>query len=275
MAQDPWRRAYQLSRQKQAGDAPQPGLDPARKPPRAPGFPWLRIVLLLLAFLGLGGLGAWAWLSRERWVPQVREKLPEPVKEAVPAPRVRVDRTALEDGLGIRLAVFGDYDELLAATREWKVDWRLTAMGPGRVRLEAPGVKAYAGPGGIESYIVNVPQVLITPCWKRWLPVLRKAGLSPELSWQALTGEQEPPSGAREYQYANSKAVQLGSEWARQAFVLRFEGGVLVRLEGRTNYGPYRPPGELKPLQPEVVEPMATPHDTGGPQQPAPAAPGK
>ena len=120
-----------------------------------------------------------------------------------------------------------------------------------------------------------MPQVFVTPRWKPWLPALRKAGLSPELSWQALTGGQEPPSGTREYEYANARAVQLGQEWARQAFVLRFEGGVLVRLEGRTNYGPAKPPGELKPLQPEVVEPQAEPRGAEGALQAASAAPAK
>jgi hypothetical protein len=246
MAQDPWKRAYQLQRLKQTGA-------PAGPPPSAPRLrqprPWLTVLLLLLLMLALGAGGYFAWLSRERWLPQAREELPAPVQEAVPVYRRGVDQGALEDGLGIRLAVFGNVHDMLAATRDWNIEWKLSSLGSDRARVSAPGVWARANANVIEYYELDITGVYASLCWKKWLPELQRAGLSPELSWEMLTGEKNG-EGNQEYELRSADSLKRPEGTVRQAFVLRFVDGYLRRVEGQVSFGPAIPPG---PVQREDV----------------------
>jgi hypothetical protein len=249
MAQDPWKRAYQLQRLKHAGA---PGTPPPSAPRLRQPRPWLTVLLLILLMLALGGGGYFAWLSRERWLPQAREELPAPVKEAVPVYRRSVDQGALEDGLGIRLAIFGNVHDLLAATRDWGVEWKLSSLGSNRARVSAPGVWARANGDAIEYYELDIAGVYASPCWKPWLPELRRAGLSPELSWEMLTGEQGV--GNQEYEYRGADSLQRPEGTVRQAFVLRFVDGYIRRVEGQVSFGPAIPPGPVQREAPPTLE---------------------
>ncbi len=273
MAQDPWKRAYQMQRLTQAG-AP---AGPEKPPPRRSR---LNIALLILALLALGAAGYFAWLSRDRWsqllaqeLPGMREKLPEPVREAVPVPLRQVDQGALETGLGIHLTVFASSYDLIAATREWGVEWRLTSMGGERARLSASGVKVYANAGIIESYDLDVAQVFAAPEWKPWHSQLRRAGISPELTWQLLTGEQDAAAAAGnlEYEYRNRHSVQRSEGTARQAFLLRFTDGYLRHVAGQISLGPAIPPGPVTREAPRTEQPAPGPDAAAAqpPLQPA------
>lgn len=255
MAQDPWKRAYQLQRLKQSSAPAVPPYPTA--PPRQPR-PWLTVVLLLLLMLALGGGGYFAWLSREHWLPQAREELPAPVQEAVPVFRRGVDQGALEDGLGIRLAVFGNVHDMLAATRDWGVEWKLSSLGSDRARLSAPGVWARANANLIEYYELDITGVYASACWKPWLPQLQRAGLSPELSWEMLTGEKNA-EGNREYELRSADSIHRPEGTVRQAYILRFVDGYLRRVEGQVSFGPAIPPGPVQRDAPPTLEHPAPP----------------
>lgn len=276
MAQDPWKRAYQMQRLKQAGAPQTPDSPPPRRGSRA------LAALLLLLLLALGAAGYFAWISRDRWaaslsqqLPGMREQLPEPVREAVPVPMRRVDQAALEQGLGIHLTVFASSYDLIAATREWGVEWQLTSMGGERVRMSAGGVKVYANAGIIENYDLDVAQVFASAMWAKWWPQLRRAGISPELTWQLLTGEQVTGelAGNQEYEYRNKHSVQRPEGTARQAFLLRFTDSWLRHVEGQISLGPAIPPGPVDRGQPGGAAVEGTP-DAAGPQAPARPHPG-
>ena len=248
MAQDPWRRAYQMQRLKQAGvETAATG-----RQPRPQRKAWQLTILLLLLMLALGAAGYFAWLSREQWLPQageIREELPAPLRDALPKPRHDIDQAALEQGLGINLAVFASPLDVIRATREWGLEWKLTATGADRTRLSAPGVKIDAQGDMIEFYDLDVPQVFAAPEWRQWLPALRLAGISPEMSWEMLTGE-KPAAGNLEYEYRNRETVQWKLGRVRQAYVLRFVNGYLRHVEGQISLGPMREPGPVSHAQP-------------------------
>jgi hypothetical protein len=257
MAQDPWRRAYQMQRLKQAG-APAAGEPP---PPRRRSRTTAAWLILLMLALGAGGYCA--WLSRDRWamqlarqLPGMREELPAPVRDVVPAPRRSVDQAALEEGLGLHLTVFANSYDLIAATRAWGVEWRLTSMGDERARMSAGGVKVYATGGVIEYYDIDVAEVYAAPAWKQWQPALRRAGISPELTWELLTGVQGPAAGNQDYEYRSARSVRRPEGATRQAFILRFVDGRLRHVEGQISLGPAIPPGPVTREAPRVETPQ-------------------
>jgi len=232
MPRDPWKRAYDRRRLERGGG------DPARD---QPAVRWVspRSVALAVALLALVATGVTAaWLYRATWLPRVREELPPSVAEHVPVPRVAVDFGALEQGVGHGLVLLGDYLDLISGTRELEPEWQVTQTGPDTLRLESDGIKVYVEDGLIRTYTLELPEFFASDRWREWHGDWREAGIMPELSWQALTGEEQQATGKTEHLYISPESVKLDEGWLRRAFNLEFRDGSLRRLEGRLEFGP-------------------------------------
>lgn len=232
MAQDPWKKAYLLSQTRQAG-SPAAGPPPPRLR-RAPRWGCIIGSLLLLILAG-GAAAAWYW--RDAWLPRHYAKLPAPVKQAVPEPQVQVDLQALDDGLGVELTMFGDYKDFIAATREWRPEWKLS-QGEGQQRLSAPGVKVYIRDGLIFTYELDIPRLFTEPAWAPWRSALSAAQLTPELSYTALTGEQAAPPGESEVKLHGKREQDVAGGWASAVYILGFRDNQLRRVVGGVDFGP-------------------------------------
>lgn len=232
MARDPWKKAY--DRKRLGGNPPE--LRNAK-----PKDKWLSPapIALGLALLALIITGATAaWIYRARWLPQVREELPQQVAEHVPVTRVDVDYSALEHGVGHGLVLLGSYLDLIDGTREMEPDWQVTQTGSDTLRLESDGIKVYVQDSLIRTYTLEVPEFFISKKWESWRAEWQKAGISPELSWLQFTGENPKPGEKTEHLYVSSEAIKLKEGWMHRAFNLVFVGGSLRRIEGRLDFGP-------------------------------------
>jgi len=233
MAQDPWKRAYD---RKRLGSAP-----PAEARGATPTDKWLgpapiALGLALLALIVTGVTAA--WIYRASWLPQVREELPPAVAQHVPVPRVVVDYSALEQGVGHGLVLMGSYLDLIDQTREMEPDWQVTQTGANTLRLESDGIKVYVQDGLIRTYNLDVARFFISGKWKDWRAEWQQAGIFPELSWLEFTGEEPRPGEKTEHLYISAESVKLKEGWMHRAFNLVFRGGKLAQLEGRLNFGP-------------------------------------
>jgi len=242
MAQDPWKKAYLLSKALRAGQAPKGGVakplgqvDRAVRPTgRTPNWGCIIGVSLLVL---LAGAGVALWLFRWWWVPRYRPELPKPVQQALPEPRVQVDVVALDSGLGVDLVMFGDYLAFVNATRDWGPGWTLSNAG-GEQRLSADGVKVYVRDGLIMTYDLNLQQIYADNKWLPWQTALRKAQLTPDLTYSALTGGQEMPAGDSEVKLKGQQQAKLKDGWASAVYILHFQDGWLRRVVGAVEFGP-------------------------------------
>jgi hypothetical protein len=231
VSREPWKRAAQLSRLQQRR---KPG--PSR-PGRTPGSFNFGACALIAGLVLLVAVALTAWLSRNWWIPRYRDRLPEVVAESVKEPRVYPDFVALEQGMGAGLVVFGDYTDLIAGTRDWRTDWQVTQTGPENLRLEATGIRVYIRGGMIETYNIDLQALLEDEQWAGWRPAWERAGLTPDLTWPAYSGEQEMPGGLQEDIVVSDKAVKHGANWVRPAWALQFHNGWLRRIEARIEFG--------------------------------------
>jgi hypothetical protein len=248
MSKDPWRKAYQLSRIKRESE-PKPGQPPARVVIRR-AFPWGPVVSTAVLVLVLGG-GAAAWFTRGWWLPRYKPELPPVVTENIAEPRVTVDYTAVEEGLGIKLCILGDYLDLVAATRDLGFEWELKQLGGEQLRLEAPGLLVYATQGQIWNWKLDLDKVFADQRWAGLQSALRKAGLSPDLTWAALTGEAATPAGVKEQVVRSSAKRQMPQGWAHPNYVLAFTDSWLKRVEGRIEFGETAPEQSESQKRPE------------------------
>ena len=193
----------------------------------------------MAAWVGFGlvvsmlGVVALLWFYRGWWIPRYRDSLPVFVAQELVEPRVYPDFMALEEGMDAKLVVFGDYLDLLKATRDWHNDWEVKQTGPNTLRLETTGISVHVVNGQIETYLLNLDRVFADEGWNGWLPSWREAQLTPGLSYSALTGEKENPPGLAEYTYTSAKSVKHGRNWVKPVWVLHFHGGWLKRIESR------------------------------------------
>ncbi len=239
MPQEPWKRARQLHELKQAGIKPAPKASQAR-PVQDRRNLWRALLGWIIVILVLS-LGAAAYFFRGLWIPRYREAMPpgleRVVQEVAPEPQVTLDYQALEGGLGIELRIFGDYLDVLKATNTWGVQWQLTDTGAGTSRCTAPGVKLYVEQGRIRSYELDVAQVFEDAAWKPWRSELKRAGISPDLTWTALTGETEMPRGMAEREIHSSNDAQWAGTTAHAMWKLQFTDGWLRYLNGGITVG--------------------------------------
>lgn len=232
MPQEPWKRARQLQDLRHAGVQPAS----AAPPPKLKRRPrWLRVLGWLLLALILGGAVA-AYFTRGWWFPRYRGMLPPVVENAVeqaaPEPAMTLDYQALESGLGIELRIFDDYLDVLNATNDWGLDWKLIDTGNGTLRCSAPGLTLYIEQGRIRSYELDLETVFATEAWELWRKDLERAGLSPDLTWTALTGEEEMPRGIAEREIHSANDSQWAGGPAHAVWKLQFHDGWLRYLNG-------------------------------------------
>jgi hypothetical protein len=235
MPQDGWRRAYILSRSRQ-GTPPSASSPVPPRPRSGRQRNWGCIAALVLLLL-LAAAAVALWLYRWWWVPRYRERLPDPVRQALPEPRASIDLTSLDAGLGCQLRQFSDYLPLIDATRAWGVEWELAETGGGTTRLSAPGLLVYTRDGLILTYDLDLRAVYANARWVQWQPLLRQAGLSLDLTYTALTGKEDMPAGKSELEYDSANRVELKPSPARGKYILHFTDGWLTRVVAAVNYG--------------------------------------
>jgi hypothetical protein len=258
MAQDPWRKAYNLTRSRTPADA-RPGTRTGKLPAdlrrRPAAWPW--IALLLLA---TGGAGYYLWHERGVLIPKYADGLPAPMAKTVeqtPLPRQELDIAAMDGGLGIGLNIDGDYLNLIGATRGWGVEWKLVELGSGNARLTAPGVIVYAARGRISGYKLEIKEVFRNELWQPWRKELSQAGLNPELNWRTATGEAQMPKGMTEHVVTGRSGHSFAGENAESSYMLYFRDGWLTRIEAGLSTG--------QPVPEPIFE---QPRDAGPPQAP-------
>lgn len=266
-APEPWKRAANLSRMRQ-----QQAQAGARAPQvivvqRArPVWPWVTLVLALAA-----AGGVYAWGQRGVLIPKYAKQLPEPAAQAVektPLPVQQIDIAALDGGAGIGLALGGDYLNLIAATRDWQVDWKVVDLGSGQARLDSPGLTVYTGGGKIHGYRLDIKEVFgsgddVKP-WQPWRKRLADAGISSELNWRTATGEAEMPKGVTEKVLTGRGGLKFGGEAATTAYTLVFRDGWLIRVEAAPSLGDIPEPiVEPSTGSVETAPPPITPKPTG------------
>lgn len=233
MAREPWKRAAQLSRARQ-GKIPAKQTGGMHLQRHRPSLPRI-IGLVLLALIIVGGAGL--WFFRGWWIPRYRDSLPDVVAQGLREPQVYPDFMALELGMDAKLIVFGDYLDLIKATRDWHTDWEIKQTGPTTLFLEADGLSVNVLNGQIETYMLDLDRIFAEEKWQGWLPSWREANLTPDLTYTALTGEQDAPPGLAEYTYTSKTSVKHGGSWVKPEWVLHFHNGWLKRIESRYQIG--------------------------------------
>ena len=178
-------------------------------------------------------VAAGLWFFRGWWIPRYRDSLPEVVAQELKEPQVFPDFIALEQGLDAKLVVFGDYLDLIKATRDWHNDWKIKQTGPTTLRLETTGISVNVLNGQIETFTLNLDRVFEDEAWAGWLPSWREANLTTDLTYTALTGETESPPGLVEYTYTSQNSVKHGGSWVKPQWILHFHNGWLKRIESR------------------------------------------
>jgi len=226
MPKDPWQRANELSRLRESRPSGSSGsLPPAR---RGPLF-----ALLLLLVLGAGAAIFWAY--RDRVLTATRQTpLPVPVQEVVH----RLDQhppdiDALDRGLGIHLSIGGDYKEVISATRDWGIEWKLTAPGGGRLRLTTSGVEVSCENEKIRNYTVDLSAVFADPAWEAWAKQLKQAGYYPAQRYRDIAG---PEAADGQELWLHRSTPLSGSKDVHPAYRLRFKQGELVELLGAIEF---------------------------------------
>jgi hypothetical protein len=226
MPQDPWQRANDLARLREV-DA---RLGPPKSSRRAAPGPVLALLLVLLA-----AGAAVAWLNRDRVLEAARPvELPEPAKEVL----ARLDEhppdmAALDKGLGVYLRITGDYKDVIAASRDWGVEWKLSSIGGGRQRLEAPGVEIGCANEKIQTYTVDIDKVFAEPAWSAWAEELKAAGFYPQQRYKDVLGVKD--ADGEELWLHRSRPLS-GERSAFPAYRLRFRQGQLVELLGAIEF---------------------------------------
>jgi hypothetical protein len=273
MAQDPWRKAYNLTRAR-TPEGVQPGTRsplPAHMRQRRAVWPWVAFVLALL-----GGGGYYLWSQRGVLIPKYAPELPQPVARTVeqtPLPRQEIDIAALDGGAGIGLAVGADYLNVVGATRDWGVEWKGVQLGSGRSRMSAPGLVVYTAAGRIEGYTLDIKEVFSSEHWAAWRRQLSDAGISPELNWRTATGESQMPRGVTEHVLTGRGGHSLAGEDAETSYMLFFRDGWLIRIEAGLSTGApvpepiiEQPRKEGEPTDPPAVHVPPDAGDAPGPR---------
>jgi hypothetical protein len=235
MARDPWKRAYELTQ------SPPPPAPPPYREPRGRGWLWF------LALVLLGGLATAAWMLGYLKPPgseTVTEALPEPVERVLPKREgdVVVDVTALDDGLGIELRLYGDYLDVIAATQEWKIPWEIKTTGGGTLRVTAPGITMFTRQGLVQTYELDLQELEDATVeggallWAAWLPQLRRAGLDRALDQEQFSGLQPAAGESNTFYLAGERDITVGRGTVKPQYLLRFRQNELAIVKGGQSY---------------------------------------
>jgi hypothetical protein len=176
-----------------------------------------------------------AWYYRSWWLPRAAEKLekaPEPIQEAVkamPEPQVEIDIRMMALGFGIGLQPQGDYLHMLNVTRELDPGWKLSTAGR-HVELRAPGVWVTAVDGKIMNYELDLKAMYGEPKWEPWRENFASAGLSPDVTYKAVTGE-EAPHNEVDYEVRGNRPLRREGGWMTPVWILHFSDGWLREVK--------------------------------------------
>ncbi|MCB1219100.1 MAG: hypothetical protein H7A35_06360 [Planctomycetales bacterium] len=225
MSQDPWKKAYRNSRSQRKAD----GGKPARRK-KAHSVQLGFIFIVALPFIVGIGLVWYAWQHRGSLLPEYQEQIPQPVAERIDIPHRQVDLRLLDDGLGIGLRVFGSQGEVLRTTREWGVEWKLTALGSDRARLDTDGLRITAAGDVIESYELELDTIYNDEKWDPWVADLREANVEQQLNLREVQGDAELPKGKTIIELTGPTSLQYSGNWRHPAYELEFVDGWLEEL---------------------------------------------
>lgn len=247
MSKDPWKKAHDLSRIRQ--NLPPPAAAVMQReygiaqPRRRLSYSLVAGIVLVVLVLGAGA----AYWARALWWPKASEHLPEPVTEAVestvPELRPSVDWHALDKGLGADLKQFTSYLEFVDNARSWGAgdQLKLISTGEGRWRVTAPGLRMYVQDGLVWTYELELAQIYADDAWKPWWPDLRAAGLVPELTWEDVTGDPNPPHDHAVYPMRRTPSTRVREGWVYPVFKLHFDRGKLSSVEAAVQFGVSQP----------------------------------
>lgn len=228
MSQDPWKKAYRMS--KGARKRPS-GAGGSSLRSRPAGVPLVLTFLIALPLLVGIGMAWFAYANRGTLLPQYADELPEQVVSRIDIPPRQVDVLQLDEGLGIGLAVFGSQGEVVRSTSEWGLEWKLTTLGSGRVRLETDGLRMQAAGDVIESYELELDRVFGNEAWEPWFEDLRNANVEQQLNLREVQGAEELPKGRTILQLEGPRSVQYSGNWRHPAYELEFRDGWLEVLK--------------------------------------------
>ena len=229
MSQDPWKKAYRMSR---ANRDPRtsPGKPAQRR--RETSVPLVLALIVLLPTIVGVGMFWYAWQHRGTLLPEYAAELPAEFVDRIDIPARQVSVDGLDSGLGIGLAIFGSQGEVVRTSSDWGLEWKLTTIGDGRVRLETSGLKISAAGDVIESYELDLAQVFTDPLWENWRAELQLANVEPQLNLREVQGDEELPSGRTILELASPKSLQYSGSWRHPAYELEFRDGWLRLLRG-------------------------------------------
>ncbi|MCB1216784.1 hypothetical protein KDL44_05290 [bacterium] len=233
MSQDPWKKAYRMNRSAQQRKA-----DGNRKRSRPHGVHLGFIFIVALPFIVGMGLVWYAWTHRGSLLPEYQEQLPEPLAGRINIPPRQVNLRLLDEGLGIGLCIFGSQGEVLRTTREWGVEWKLTALGSDRVRLETEGLRITAAGDVIEAYELDLDRIYYSADWEPWIADLREANVEQQLNLREVQGDAELPKGRTIIELTGPSSLQYSGNWRHPAYELEFVDGWLRELRAGMAVGP-------------------------------------
>ncbi len=243
MSQDPWKKAYRMS--KSAGGAK--GKAAPGRLQRQTSIP-LVIALLVLLPLAVGVAMFWfAWQNRGTLLPEYADELPQEIVNRIDIPPRQVDVLLIDEGLGIGLAVFGSQGEVLRNTREWGIEWSLTTLGAERFRLETEGLVITAAGDVIEGYVLELDSVYQNALWEPWFADLRRANVEQQLNLREVQGDADLLPGRTILELKGPKRVQYAGNWRQPAYELEFRDGWLEELRAGMAIGPATEAGDSEP----------------------------
>jgi hypothetical protein len=238
MAQDPWKRAYELSKlapQQPQAEAPQP----QRRWPLVLG---LIVVMLCLASLGAYLLG-YVPLGKDASGPPETLAQTLPVLPGIRPGPIELDVDFIDTGLGIGLALHEDYLDLLSATRDWGVPWEVKTTSPATLRVTAHGVTVFVRDGMIETFELDLQEIYDggpagkPEMWKAWVPELQQAGLIPGTDYERYAGTGGGSEQSMKYVHGR-RTVQSTTGWVHPVYALTFVRSKLRGFKGGQKFGP-------------------------------------
>jgi len=228
MSQDPWKKAYRLSRTARSGAA-----SPSGRPPRGgreSSVPLVLALIVLLPTIVVVGMFWYAWQHRGTLLPEYADELPGEIVNRIDIPLRHVSVDKLDSGMGMGLAIFGSQGEVVRSTSQQGLEWTLTTLGDGHLRLETSGLRIGAADDVIESFELDLATVFADPLWSGWLAGLREANVEPQLNLREVQGDQELTAGRTILELAGSQSLQYGGSWRHPAYELEFQDGWLRKV---------------------------------------------
>jgi hypothetical protein len=156
----------------------------------------------------------------------------------IPEPQRELDLLALEEGLGAGLTADANYLEFVAFATQEGVQIKTSGSAGSSARVSAEGVSVTAPRGRIENFSIDLREVFDSIRWRSWQEQLRAWGISPELTYNALTGETGEHSGVLNHEIHRGPSVRRHDGWVHLVYIMQFEDGELRKLSTELEIGP-------------------------------------